>query len=162
MGLCSCSVKNKRHRDFVHKHLSFSAYVKRCNLFSVKKGLIRETAHDFPRACATHTNLTGESLGGPGSVMVALLTLKQEVWSSNPGAAPPKKVWSPHLSLLPRLQVAKMLQGSPPPERDHGAGRMTSTRDYEKKNWEFHNISPRSCPRMAPPPVLRSVLPRCL
>ncbi len=50
-----------------------------------------------------------------------------------------------------------MLQGSSPPRKGpcgDGAGRMTSTRVYEKKNWEFHNISP-SCPRMAPPPVLR-------
>ena len=49
---------------------------------------------------------------------------------------PNQKVWSPYPSLLPRLQVAKMLQGSPPPKKGtcgDGASRMPSTRDDEKK-----------------------------
>ncbi len=47
--------------------------------------------------------------GGPRSVMVTLLTLKQEVRGLNPGAAPP--TLEP-ISPIPRLQVAKMRQGS--------------------------------------------------
>ncbi len=41
--------------------------------------------------------------------MVTLLTLKQEVLGSNPGAAP--HILEP-ISPIPRLQVAKMCQGS--------------------------------------------------
>ena len=47
--------------------------------------------------------------GGPRSVMVTLLTLKQEVRGLNPGAAPPSLE---PISPIPRLQVAKMRQGS--------------------------------------------------
>ncbi len=49
---------------------------------------------------------------------------------------PPKKFGDHTPSLIPRLQVAKMLQGSPPPQKGpcgDGAGRMPSTRDDEKK-----------------------------
>ncbi len=43
--------------------------------------------------------------------MVTLLTLKQEVQGFK-SQCRPTKVWSPYPSLLPRLQVAKMCQGS--------------------------------------------------
>ncbi len=58
--------------------------------------------------------------------MVTLLTLMQEVRGSNPGAAPP--TLEP-ISPIPRLQVAKMCQGS----RKGWCTRKLSTRD-DKKN----------------------------
>ncbi len=54
-----------------------------------------------------HNSVSTE--GGPRSVLVTLLTRMQEVRGSNPGAAPPSL--EPNSS-LPRLQVAKMCQGS--------------------------------------------------
>ncbi len=141
--------------------------MKRCNLFSVKKGLIRETAHDFTRACATLTYLTGESLGGPGSVMVALLTLKQDRGLEfESRCRPTQKKFGAHTSpYYPASRLQRCFKGPLPPRKGpcgDGAGRMPSTRVYEKKNWEFHNISP-SCPGMAlRRPSSGSVLPRCL
>ncbi len=53
--------------------------------------------------------MQGEVRGGPRSVMVTPLTCMQEVRGSNPSAAPPSlEPTSP----IPRLQVAKMRQGS--------------------------------------------------
>ncbi len=58
--------------------------------------------------------------------MVTLLTLKQEVRGSNPGAAPP--TLEP-ISPVPRHQVAKMRQGS----QKGCCTRKPSTRDDKKK-----------------------------
>ena len=54
-----------------------------------------------------HNSVSTE--GGPRSVLVTLLTRMQEVRGSNPGAAPPSLE---PISPIPRLQVAKMCQGS--------------------------------------------------
>ncbi len=55
--------------------------------------------------------------GGPRSIMVTLLTLKQEVRGSNPGAAPPKFGAQTHLYLASRLQ--RCFKGPLPPKKSH-------------------------------------------
>ncbi len=80
---------------------------------------------------AENYNKTYPHGGGPRSVMVTLLTLKQEVRGSNPGAA--HQVWSPSpLGPIPRLQVGIIMQRCNKGPWKGWCTRKPSTRDDKK------------------------------